>query len=58
MSVGSDLVLCMVSADRTLVVRVSKADWLICLWRSAANVFTEIVGNQALFDRGALSPQP
>ncbi len=58
---GSDLVLCIVRVGRTLEIRVLKADWLIGLWRGAADVFMKDAGDQALigqaFFGGALLEQ-
>lgn len=44
-SLGSDLVLCMMRADKILEVPVLKADWLVCLWRRAADVFMQDAGD-------------
>lgn len=57
-SVGSDLVLCIVRVDMAPKIRVPKANWLLVLWRRAADVLMQDSGDQALIGQIFLGSSP
>lgn len=54
-SMEPDIVLCIARANWILDVPAPKADWLICFWRRAADVFMQDTGDQALIGQDFLS---